>query len=215
MSDTNKEDSDKSSSEDELKSLKAELNELKSKEEIKRLKDEIDSIKKNKSRKEYEPNLDDYLFNDTRFKKKSHAKIWILTCLTFGIYYFFILYDWITILNKVRKEKIIDPGLAIFISIFTCFIACIYYDWKIAKEFELIAKEQGDLVLNTKVAKPPIQNLKAITICINVFCLTASFISAGILWIPLLILPAWLNVEIQKAVEYAIELKARAESIDS
>ena len=208
-------DSDKSSSQDELKSLKAELNELKSKKEIKRLQDEIDSLKKNKSRKKYEPNCEDYLFNNTRFKKKSHAKIYILSLVTFGIYYLFLLYEWITTLNKVRKEKIIDPGLAIFISIFTCFVACIYYDWKIAKEFELIAKEQEDFVANKRVVKPPIQNLKAITICINVFCLTASFISAGILLIPLLILPAWLNVEIQKAVDYAIELKARAELIDS
>ncbi len=214
MSGGNK-DSDKSFSQDELESLKAELNELKSKKEIKRLEDEIDLLKKNKSRKQYETNSEDYLFNNTRFKKKSHAKIYILSLVTFGIYYFFLLYEWIKTLNKVRKEKIIDPGLAIFISIFTCFVACIYYDWKIAKEFELIAKVQGDLVANNHVVKPPIQNLKAITICINLFCLTASFISAGILWIPLLILPAWLNVEIQKAVEYAIELKARAELIDS
>ena len=214
MSGGNK-DSDKSSSQDELKSLKAELNELKSKKEIIRLKNEIDSLKKNKSKKEYEPNSEDYLFNNTSFKKKSHAKIYILSLVTFGIYYLFLLHEWVTTLNKVRKEKIIDPVLAIFISIFTCFVGAIYYDWKIAKEFELIAKEQGDLVVNKQVVQPPIQNLKVITICINLFILTASFFSAGILWIPLLILPAWLNVEIQKAVDYAIELKARAELIDS
>ena len=152
MSGGNK-DSDKSSSQDELKSLKAELNELKSKKEIIRLKNEIDSLKKNKSRKKYEPNCEDYLFNNTRFKKKSHAKIYILSLVTFGIYYLFLLHEWVTTLNKVRKEKIIDPVLAIFISIFTCFVGAIYYDWKIAKEFELIAKEQEDFVANKRVPK--------------------------------------------------------------
>ena len=160
------------------------------------------------------PNREAYLFNNPRFRKKSHAKIYVLSLVTFGIYYFFLLYDWIKILNEVRKEKILDPVLALFITFFTCFLGAIYYDWRIAKEFELIAKEQGDLIKNKQVVKPPIQNLKAITLCINAFCLTASFISAGILWIPLLVLPSWLNVEIQKAVDYALELKTRAEKIE-
>jgi len=182
---------------------------------IKKLKAEIDSIKKVKSSGEYSPKRADYLFNDSRFRKKSHAKIWILSIVTLGLYYPFLLYEWIKILNAIRKEKILDPVLAIFITIFTCFIGGIYYDWRIAKEFELIAKEKGDLITNKQVVKPPIQNLKAITIAINVFCLTASFISAGILWIPLIVLPSWLNVEIQKAVDYALELKNRAEKIES
>ena len=208
-------DKDKDSSQNELNDLKAELDELKTKEEIKKLNAEINSLKKNESRKEYASNPQDYLFNDTRFKKKSHAKIYILTLVTFGIYYLFLLYDWIKTLNEVRKEKFSDPAVAVIITIFTCSFAAIYYDWKIAKEFELIAKEQGDLVANRQVVKPPIQNLKAITICINAFCFTASFISAGILWVPLLILPAWLNVEIQKSLEYALELKSRAELTES
>ena len=212
MSDNNK---SKDSSQDEIKALKAELEELKSKEEINKLKGEIDFLKNKKSRQEYAPKPEDYLFNDIRFRKKSHAKIYILTFVTCGIYYFFLLYDWIKILNEVRKEKILDPVLALFIIFFTCFLGAIYYDWRIAKEFELIAKEQGDLIKNKQVVKPPIQNLKAITLCINAFCLTASFISAGILWIPLLVLPSWLNVEIQKAVDYALELKTRAEKIES
>ena len=208
-------DKNKDSSQDKINALKAELNELKTKEEIKKLNAEIDSLKKNESSNEYEPKPEDYLFNDTRFKKKSHAKIYILSLITFGIYYLFLLYNWVKTLNEVRKEKILDPTLTIVITIFTCFFACIYYDWKIAKEFELIAKDQGDLVANKQVLKPPIQNLKAVTICINAFCLTATFISLGILWVPLLILPAWLNVEIQKSLEYALELKYRAEQIES
>ena len=202
MSDNN---NDKDSSQDEIKALKGELKELKFQEEISKLKSDIDFLKNKKSIEVYAPNPEIYIV------KKSYLEIWILTFLTCGIYYFFLLYDWIKILNEVRKEKILDPVLAIFITFFTCFLAVIYYDWRIAKEFELIAKEKGDLITNKQVVKPPIQNLKAITICINVFCLTASFTSAGILWIPLLILPSWLNVEIQKAVDYALELKIRSE----
>ena len=161
------------------------------------------------------PDKESYLFNNPRFKKKSHATIYILSLLTCGIYYFFLLYEWLKTLNEVRKEKVLDPVLAVIISLFTCSFGAIYYDWRIAKEFELIAKENGDLTTNKQVVKPPIQNLKAITICINAFVVTASFFSAGILWIPLLVLPAWLNVEIQKAVDYAIYLKNRAEQIES
>ena len=206
---------DKDSSQDELNSLKAELEELKIKEEINQLKSEIDSLKNKKSREEYAPNLSDYLFNEPLFQKRSHFNIYALTVLTCGIYYLFLLYKWINILNEVRKEKILDPVLAVLITIFTCTLGAIYYDWRIAKEFELIAKEKGYLITNKQVVKPPIQNLKLITIYINVFCFTAGFFSLGILWVLLLILPAWLNVEIQKAIDYALELKNRAEKIES
>ena len=145
------------------------------------------------------------------FKKQSPIKVFVLTIVTLGIYYFICLYRWIDTLNKVRRKEVFNPTLAIILSIFSCGIGCIYFDYQIVKEYELLTKESGQLKISKNNLNPPAQNLKELVLYGEIFLYVISIASIGMLWIFAWFANAYLIVLIQQAVEYSLSVKANAE----
>ena len=149
-------------------------------------------------------------FDDINFKKQSSIKVFILSLVTLGIYNLICLYRWIKTLNKVKGKTVIDPTLAIVLTIITLTIATIYYDYKVVKEYELITKESGEIKASLGNLDPPSSNLKELVLYGNIFIVVVSFISAGTLWVLTWFASAYLVVLIQKAVEYSLSVKAKS-----
>ena len=145
------------------------------------------------------------------FKKQSPAKVFVLSLVTLGIYNLILLYRWIETLNKVRDRSIIDPTLAIVLSVITCGIASIYYDYQVVKEYELLIKELGGQKNSIGNLNPPPNNLKDLVLYGNIFIIVLSFVSVGTLWVLTWFASAYLVVLIQKAVEYSLLLKSKSE----
>ena len=103
------------------------------------------------------------------FKKQSPAKVFVLSLVTLGIYNLILLYRWIETLNKVRDRSIIDPTLAIVLSVITCGIGSIYYDYQVVKEYELLIKELGGQKNSIGNLNPPPNNLKDLVLYGNIF----------------------------------------------
>jgi len=207
---------DKDSSQDEINNLKSELEKLKSQKEIEKLKTEIEAYKKQKSNSEMDINREDYLFNNPRFKKKSQFKVYALSLITFGIYGLYLQYKSIIALNRIHNKKILDPQLYIVLTIFTCTFAGIYYYWRLVKEFELIIKEQSDQVIDrNNLTQPPFKNLKEYFIGWIVFSFVCGIFSVGFSWIVDIVIDACFFMWFQITVDYALDLRKRAELIDS
>ena len=149
-------------------------------------------------------------FDDINFKKQSSIKVFVLSLVTLGIYNLICLYRWIKTLNKVKGKTVIDPTLAIVLTIITLTIATIYYDYKVVKEYELITKESGEIKASLGNLDPPSSNLKELVLYGNIFIVVVSFISAGTLWVLTWFASAYLVVLIQKAVEYCLSVKAKS-----
>ena len=149
-------------------------------------------------------------FDDINFKKQSSIKVFVLSLVTLGIYNLICLYRWIKTLNKVKGKTVIDPTLAIVLTIITLTIATIYYDYKVVKEYELITKESGEIKASLGNLDPPSSNLKELVLYGNIFIVVVSFISAGTLWVLTWFASAYLVVLIQKAVEYSLSVKAKS-----
>ena len=145
------------------------------------------------------------------FKKQSPAKVFVLSLVTLGIYNLILLYRWIETLNKVRDRSIIDPTLAIVLSVITCGIASIYYDYQVVKEYELLIKELGGQKNSIGNLNPPPNNLKDLVLYGNIFIIVLSFVSVGTLWVLTWFASAYLVLLIQKAVEYSLLLKSKSE----
>ena len=145
------------------------------------------------------------------FKRQSPAKVFVLSLVTLGIYNLILLYRWIETLNKVRDRSIIDPTLAIVLSVITCGIASIYYDYQVVKEYELLIKELGGQKNSIGNLNPPPNNLKDLVLYGNIFIIVLSFVSVGTLWVLTWFASAYLVVLIQKAVEYSLLLKSKSE----
>ena len=148
---------------------------------------------------------------NANFKKQSPAKVFVLSLVTLGIYNLILLYRWIQTLNKVRDRSIIDPTLAIVLSVITLGIASIYYDYQVVKEYELLIKDIGDQRISIGNLNPPPNNLKELVLYGNIFILVLSFATAGTLWVLTWFASAYLVVLIQKAVEYSLLLKSKTE----
>ena len=145
------------------------------------------------------------------FKKQSPAKVFVLSLVTLGIYNLILLYRWIETLNKVRDRSIIDPTLAIVLSVITCSIGLIYYEYQVVKEYELLIKELGGQKNSIGNLNPPPNNLKELVLYGNIFIIVLSFVSVGTLWVLTWFASAYLVVLIQKAVEYSLLLKTKSE----
>ena len=148
---------------------------------------------------------------NANFKKQSPAKVFVLSLVTLGIYNLILLYRWIQTLNKVRDRSIIDPTLAIVLSVITLGIASIYYDYQVVKEYELLIKDSGEQKNSIGNLNPPPNNLKDLVLYGNIFILVLSFVTAGTLWVLTWFASAYLIVLIQKAVEYSLLLKSKTE----
>ena len=145
------------------------------------------------------------------FNKQSPAKVFVLSLVTLGIYNLILLYRWIETLNKVRDRSIIDPTLAIVLSVITCGIGSIYYDYQVVKEYELLIKELGGQKNSIGNLNPPPNNLKDLVLYGNIFIIVLSFVSVGTLWVLTWFASAYLVLLIQKAVEYSLLLKSKSE----
>ena len=162
------------------------------------------------------PNKEDYLFNNPRFKKKSQFKVYALSLITFGIYGLYLQYKSIIALNKIYNRRILDPQLYILLTIFTCSLASIYYYWRLVKEFDLIAKEQSNLVIDrNNLTPPPFKNLKEFFLGWIGLSLVFGIFSVGLSWIIDIVIEACFFMWFQITVDYALDLKNRAEQIDS
>ena len=159
------------------------------------------------------PASEDEVINieDINFKKQSPAKVFVLSLVTLGIYNLILLYRWIQTLNKVRDKSIIDPTLAVVLSVITLGIASIYYDYQVVKEYELLIKDIGDQRISIGNLNPPPNNLKELVLYGNIFILVLSFVTAGTLWVLTWFASAYLVVLIQNAVEYSLLLKTKSE----
>ena len=158
------------------------------------------------------PASEDEVINieDINFKKQSPAKVFVLSLVTLGIYNLILLYRWIQTLNKVRDKSIIDPTLAVVLSVITLGIASIYYDYQVVKEYELLIKDIGDQRISIGNLNPPPNNLKELVLYGNIFILVLSFVTAGTLWVLTWFASAYLVVLIQNAVEYSLLLKTKS-----
>ena len=161
------------------------------------------------------PNKEDYLFNNPRFKKKSQFKVYALSLVTFGIYGLYLQYKSIKALNKIHNKMILDPQLYILFTIFTCSFASIYYYWRLVKEFDLIAKEQSNLVINRNNLTPPPKTLKETYLGWIALSIVLGFFSIGLSWTVDIVIDALFYMWFQTTVDYALDLKNRAEQIDS
>ncbi len=161
------------------------------------------------------PNKEDYLFNNPRFKKKSHFKVYVLSLITFGIYGLYLLYKSIKNLNKIRNKEILDPQIYIVLTIFSCSIASVYYYWRIIKEFDLIAKEQSNFVIDrNNLTPPPFKNLKECFLAWICFAFLSGVFSFGLSLTITNIIDACFIMWFQMTVDYALDLKNRAEQIE-
>lgn len=161
-------------------------------------------------------NKNDYLFNNPRFKKKSHFKVYALSLVTFGIYGLYLLYKSIKVLNKIHNKKILDPQIYIILTIFTLSLASVYYYWRIIKEFDLIAKEQSNLVKDrNNLTPPPFKNLKEYFLAWIGFAILSGIFSFGLSWIITNVIDACFVMWFQITVDYSLDLKNRAVKIES
>ena len=186
------------------------------------IKEDNGRLKKYKSSKNKDsfneniPNKEAYLFNNPRFKKKSQFKVYALSLITFGIYGLYLQYKSIIALNRIHNKKILDPQLYILLTIFTCSLASIYYYWRLVKEFDLIAKEQSNLVIDrNNLTPPPFKNLKEFFLGWIGLAFLSGVFSFGLSWILTNVIDACFCMWFQITVDYALDLKNRAEQIDS
>ena len=162
------------------------------------------------------PNKEAYLFNNPSFKKKSQFKVYVLSLITFGIYGLYLQYKSIIALNRIHNKKILDPQLYIVLTIFTCTISNFYYYWRLVKEFDLIAKEQINLVIDRNdLTPPPFKNLKEWYLGFWGGAIVVGLFTVGFSWTVDFVIDALFCMWFQITVDYALDLKNRAEQIES
>ncbi len=166
----------------------------------------VEEVKSGKSRlnqdrsseKEFEVNSS--LVEKTDFTYESSIKVGLLYVVTLGIYGFFLLYKWIKAINAVSKKDLIDPAVAIVISIVTLGAAAIYFDYQIVIRAEKLAKStNGNSNPRRKNLTPPTADLKNIVLYGGIAVFVMQFTPALILS---LIFTVYINISIQRALEY-------------
>ena len=167
----------------------------------------VKEVKSGKSRlnqdrsSEKELEVNPSLVEQTDFTYESSIKIGLLYVVTLGIYGFFLLYKWIKAINSVSKKDLIDPAVAIVISIVTLGAGAIYFDYQIVVRAEKLAKStKGNSNPKRKNLSPPLANLKDIVLFggIGVFILQW----LGPLILISIIMAVYINISIQRALEY-------------
>ena len=149
------------------------------------------------------------------FKNRSHLRLCFFTFITFGIYGIFLTFRWIRTLNKVRNKKIINITKAIIISILTIGIGFYFYYWRMMSEYELIVKEKIDLVIDRENLLPPVKYVKEAVVIFGIISVILEFTTIGLSIPATLFIDAYLLIQSKIAIDYALELKARAEKIES
>ena len=166
----------------------------------------VEEVKSGKSRlnqdrssdKEFE--VDPSLVEQTNFNYESSLKVGLLCVVTLGIYYLFLLHKWIKSINAASKKDFIDPAVAIVITIVTLGAAAIYFDYQIVVRSEKLAKStNGNSNPRRKNLTPPTADLKNIVLFGGILVFVLSFTP---LFIVSLILTAYINISIQRALEY-------------
>jgi len=110
----------------------------------------------------------------------------------------------------------LDPQLYIVLTIFTCTISNFYYYWRLVKEFDFIAKEQSNLVIDrNNLTPPPFKNLKEFFLGWLGLSIVAGFLSIGVSWTIDIVIDSFFYMWFQITVDYALDLKNRAEQIES
>tara|TARA_Y100001970_G_C13871982_1_gene669484 strand:- start:47 stop:658 length:612 start_codon:yes stop_codon:yes gene_type:complete len=148
--------------------------------------------------------------NSTSFKYKDSGQTAILMIVTCGCYYFWLLADWLKVINQNNKGRNpTDPTTAIFLSVITCSLATVYYSYKVADDAASITRRSGG---NTSPIRnnlePPLAKLPQIVLWGGVFSIAASFFSGGILLVFSYIFSIWSTVALQKSVEYMAGVKS-------
>lgn len=134
------------------------------------------------------------------FKRQDPAICVILQIVTLGFYYFIMLFKWLRAVNEKLERPICDPALAIMLTVVTCGLASIYFDYQVVASAQKIAKESS--VSNN--ASAPLHNLKEIILFGSIAAYAASFASAGLLSVITIVFFLWMNCAIQYSVEYAL-----------
>ena len=166
----------------------------------------VEEVKSGKSRlnqdrsseKEFEVNPS--LVEQTNFTYESSLKVGLLCVVTLGIYYLLLLHKWIKSINAASKKDFIDPAVAIVITIVTLGAAAIYFDYQIVVRSEKLAKStNGNSNPRRKNLTPPTADLKNIVLFGGILVFVLSFTP---LFIVSLILTVYINISIQRALEY-------------
>ena len=133
------------------------------------------------------------------------ALIVVLTLATCGLYSLYLLYRWIIALNdySINGKKIMEPGLAVLLTLITLGIAGIYFQYEIARQIQVLAKDKpaAGLLRSTQLREPR-KNLKEIVLYGNIISLAIAFASSGTLSAISFIFDFWLILEIQSGMEY-------------
>ena len=166
----------------------------------------VEEVKSGKSRlnqdrssdKEFE--VDPSLVEQTNFTYESSLKVGLLCVVTIGIYYLFLLHKWIKSINAASKKDFIDPAVAIVITIVTLGAAAIYFDYQIVVRSEKLAKStNGNSNPRRKNLTPPTADLKNIVLFGGILVFVLQFTPVLIVS---LILTVYINISIQRALEY-------------
>ena len=136
-------------------------------------------------------------------KRRSPGLMVVLTIFSFGLYWFYILYQWVKIVNK-NDRFFFSPCLAVLLSVVTFGLAGLYFEYEIARRSSIIRK--NDLSSSSQSSNDSYFGieLKDITLWGNLASIGVSAFSAGfLLWIAFLF-QLWLMVALQKSLEKSI-----------
>lgn len=136
-------------------------------------------------------------------KRRSPGLMVVFTIFSCGIYWLYILYQWIDLVNK-NDRYFFNPCLAVLISVATFGLAGLYFEYEIARRASIIQmhkeSDPGEFLNHNYFG---IQ-LKNIALWGNLSCIGVSAFSAGfLLWIAFLF-QLWLMIALQKSLEKAI-----------
>ena len=138
---------------------------------------------------------------------QSPVKLILITIATCGVYYFVMLYKWIKVINS-QSKFLIDPALGVVLSIFTCGIASIYFEYEIAKRSaSVIRTNSSNYALVKKNLTPPNSSLKEIILYGNIGTYITCFISSGVLSFITLVFSLWIMAALQNSLQYMLMIE--------
>ena len=151
---------------------------------------------------------------NVNFSFKSTPIVLLLSILTCGFYTYYLVYKWVEIIQAEHEDDssgLTPPIFALLISIFSCGLGTVYFQYKIPERAAYITrKTDGNSNPARDGIKPPMKDLAIIALFGNIFwwflALIGLVFTATILnWIILpfqLAFYAWLNLSIERSVEY-------------
>ena len=149
--------------------------------------------------------------NSASLQYRDEGKVALLLIVTCGFYYFVLLGDWLNTIKKNKHNiglKSVDPSLAIFLTIITCSAASIYFNYKVARDAESIARKSGGN--NSPIRKglnPPLESLPEIILWGGIISFFLGLISGGTLIFIDIIFAIWSTIALQKSVEFMAGVK--------